>query len=210
MRLVFNVEVKTREATSMKRKILSIAMMVVAAAGLSSAADTYTIDPAHSDVGFKIRHLVSKVTGQFNEFSGTVVADFGNLERSSVRFTIKAASIDTRNGDRDTHLRGEDFFDVEKYPEITFASSAITKAGDSTFNVAGTLTMHGVSREITLPVIYLGEVKDPWGNTKAGYQISTTLNRKDYGMVWNKALDSGSLILGDEVEVEINLEVAKS
>lgn len=183
--------------------------LILALAAVAPAADVYTIDGAHSDVNFKIRHLISKVTGRFGDFDGTVTANFENLDASSVAFSIDAASIDTDNEDRDKHLRSADFFDVEKHPEITFKSSKITKVGDNEYAVTGTFTMIGVSKEITLPVTYLGEVKDPWGNTKAGYELSTTINRKDYGMEWNKALDAGGFILGDDVEILINLEFTK-
>ncbi len=183
--------------------------MILALAAVAPAADVYTIDGAHSDVNFKIRHLISKVTGRFDNFDGTVTVDFENLGASSVTFSIAAASIDTANEDRDKHLRSADFFNVEKYPEITFKSSKITKVGDNDFAVTGTFTMLGVSKDITLPVNYLGEVEDPWGNTKAGYELSTTINRKDYGMEWNKALDAGGFILGEDVEISINLELAK-
>ena len=183
--------------------------MILAIAAVAPAADVYTVDGAHSDVNFKIRHLISKVTGRFDDFDGTVTADFENLDASSVTFTIAAASIDTANEDRDKHLRSADFFNVENHPEITFTSSKITKVSDNDYAVTGTFTMLGTSKKITLPVTYLGEIKDPWGNTKAGYELSATINRKDYGMEWNKALDAGGFILGDEVEISIGLEMAK-
>lgn len=189
----------------MKRNVLVLSLVALAAAGLAHAG-TYTIDQAHSNVSFKVRHLVSKTSGQFNDFDGAIVADFANLDASSVAFTIQAASIDTANEDRDKHLRSEDFFDVETYPEITFVSRKITKSGDNTFAVTGTLTMHGVAKTVTLPVTFLGEGPSPWGGRVAGWEIQTTLDRKDYGIVWNKALDAGGMILGDEVEITINLE----
>jgi len=193
----------------MIRKMLWSFVIACLAAFPVAAADSYAIDSAHSDVSFKVRHLVSKTSGQFTEFDGSITADFENLKTSSVEFTIQAASIDTKNANRDKHLRSPDFFDVEKYPTISFVSEKIVKSGASSFAVAGTLTMHGVSKKVTLPVTYLGEVKDPWGNTKAGFELETTIDRKDYGIVWNKALDSGGAILGDEVEITINLEVLK-
>jgi len=192
----------------MKRNIFFLSIAFLALAGFA-AAGTYTIDQAHSDVSFKVRHLVSKTSGQFTEFDGTIVADFEKLDASSVVFSIKAASIDTKSEDRDKHLRSGDFFDVETYPEISFTSSKITKSGAQSFAVTGTLTMHGVSKTVTLPVIFLGEAKDPWGNTKAGFEIETKVDRKDYGIIWNKALDAGGMILGDEVEITINLETQK-
>ncbi|HEV8579626.1 MAG TPA: YceI family protein [Thermoanaerobaculia bacterium] len=192
----------------MNRKLFA-AVAFTALAALPLRADTFTIDPSHSEVTFQIRHIVSQVRGRFNDFSGTVQMDPNNLPSSSVEFQIKANSIDTNAPDRDKHLRTADFFDVEKYPEITFKSKSIKPAGKDTYNVTGTLTMHGVSKEITLPVTVLGQAKDPWGNTRAGFQTATTLDRKDYGIVWNKALDNGGALLGDDVKVEINLETVK-
>jgi polyisoprenoid-binding protein YceI len=193
----------------MKRITVAMLALLVGLAGAASAADTWTVDKAHSTVTFKIKHLMSKVTGSFGDFDGTITTDFANLGASGVSFTIQAASIDTANADRDKHLRSADFFDVEKFPAITFTSSKITKTGDNTFAVTGTFTMHGVAKEITLPVTFLGAAQDPWGNTKAGFEIATTLSRTDYGIVWNKALETGGFLLGDEVEVMINLQVAK-
>lgn len=173
------------------------------------AADVHTIDAGHSEVSFQVRHLVTQVRGNFNDYEGTINLDPANLEKSSVDFRIKAASIDTNHADRDKHLRGEDFFFAEKHPEITFKSRSIKKAGKDTYHVAGTLTMRGVSKEVTLPVTYLGAVKDPWGNEKAGFATEITLNRKDYGINWNAALDNGGFVLSDEVKVSINLETQK-
>ena len=189
----------------MKRTTFVLSLVLLAAAGLAHSG-TYTIDQAHSNVSFKVRLLVSKTAGQFNDFNGTIVADFADLDASSVAFTIQAASIDTENEDRDKHLRSEDFFDVGTYPEITFVSKKITKSGENTFAVTGTLTMHGVAKTVTLPVTFLGEGPSPWGGRVAGWEIQTTLDRKDYGIIWNKALDAGGMILGDEVEITINLE----
>ena len=193
----------------MRRTTVATLALLVGLAGIASAADTWTIDKAHSEVNFKIKHLMSKVSGRFADFDATITTDFNNLGASGVTFTIQAASIDTANADRDKHLRSPDFFDVEKFPTITFTSSKITKTGDDSFDVTGILTMHGVSKEITLPVTFLGAGQDPWGNTKAGFEVETRLARQDYGIVWNKALETGGFLLGDEVEVTINLEVAK-
>jgi polyisoprenoid-binding protein YceI len=192
----------------MNRKLLAAAALSLLAA-LPARAETYTIDAGHSEVGFKIRHLVSNVRGRFNDFSGTINMDPKNIQNSSVEFRIKAESIDTNQVSRDKHLRAEDFFFVEKYPEITFKSDSVKPAGKDKYNVTGTLTMRGVSKKVTLPVTYTGEVKDPWGNVKAGFETSTTLNRKDYGIVWNQAVDNGGVILGDDVTIEINLETQK-
>ena len=192
----------------MRKKLTLAALFIVLGLGTAAAQGTYAIDSAHARVGFKVRHLVSRVAGSFTEFDGAITADFGNLDASGVELVIKTASIDTANEKRDGHLRSADFFDVEKYPEITFSSSKITKVDDDSYAVAGTLTMHGVSNEITLTVDFLGEM-EAMGGVRAGYELSTTVNRKDYGVSWNRALDSGGFVLGDDVEVSINLEVIK-
>jgi polyisoprenoid-binding protein YceI len=172
-------------------------------------ADTYVIDKNHSDASFQVRHMMSRVRGQFNDYAGTISVDPAKPESASVEFTLKAASIDTANDSRDKDLRGPNFFDVEKFPEITFKSTKVKATGKDKYDVAGTLTIHGVAKEVTLPVQFLGFGKDPWGNEKAGFAIDTTLNRKDFGIVWNKALDNGGVLLGDEVWVSINLEAGK-
>ena len=173
------------------------------------AADVYTVDTVHSDVSFQVRHFASKVRGGFTDFEGTIQADIGKPALSSVVFTIDAASIDTRNEKRDTHLRSEDFFDVAKFPKITFRSTRIAPAGKDRYEVSGTLTMRGVSKEITLPVTYLGTVKDPGGVERASFEIETTLNRKDFGINWNRALDAGGFMLSDDVTASISLETRK-
>jgi polyisoprenoid-binding protein YceI len=192
----------------MRKTTILTALVLVLGFGTVAAQGTYGIDTAHSNVGFKVRHLVSKVSGEFNEFDGTIVANFENLNASSVEITIQAASIDTKNEKRDGHLRSADFFDAESFPEITFKSSKITKIDGDSFAVVGTLTMHGVSKEITLTVDFLGEMT-AMGGTRAGYELTTTLNRKDYGVSWNRALDAGGFVLGDDVEISIALELVK-
>ncbi len=189
----------------MNRKFLA-AVAVTALAALPLGAETYSIDPGHSEVGFTVRHLVTNVRGRFNDFSGKINMDAKNLAGSSVDFHVKATSVDTAVPDRDKHLRTADFFDVEKYPEITFKSESIKSTGKDKYDVTGTLTLHGVSKKVTLPVSFLGQAKDPWGGTRAGFETSTTINRKDYGIVWNKAVDNGGVLLGDEVKVAINIE----
>jgi len=195
----------------MRRTILAmLAATLLAPAYSAAAGDTYTIDGSHSDVTFRIRHLVSKVPGRFTKFEGKIVADAQKPEASTVEITIQAKSIDTANEQRDKHLRSADFFDVTQYPTIEFRSTKVTKTGENHYDVAGTLKMHGVSKDVVLPVEFLGFAKDPWGNERAGFEISTQLNRKDYGIVWNKALDAGGLLLGEEVEISINIEAVKA
>jgi polyisoprenoid-binding protein YceI len=188
-----------------------IAALALSAAGAlaplpAQAAEVYTIDPTHSEVSFQVRHLVTQVRGKFNEYQGTIDLDPAKLESSKVEFRIKAASIDTALPDRDKHLRSEDFFAVEKYPEIVFKSQQIKATGKDTYEVTGPLTLRGVTKTVTLPVTFLGKVRDPWGNDKAGFALETTINRKDYGIVWNAALDNGGVVLGDDVRIAINLE----
>lgn len=190
-----------------KSKILFLAALFAATPLL--AAETFKVDKVHSAVDFRIRHMMSTVTGRFTDFDATVAIDRKNPGASSVEFSIAAASIDTNEVKRDTHLRSPDFFEVEKYPRITFKSTKVTPAAKDRFNVTGNLTMHGVTREITLPVTFLGFGKDPWGNERAGFEIETTLNRKDYGINWNRALDQGGFLLADEVRILIALEAVK-
>jgi polyisoprenoid-binding protein YceI len=184
-----------------------LAALLAAAAALP--AETYVIDKNHSDASFQIRHFASKVRGRFTDFEGTIQADPARPEASSVVFTIKTASIDTSQPDRDKHLRSADFFDAEKFPEITFKSTKFTPAGKDKYDVTGTLTMHGVSKEVTLPVTYLGSVKGPKGADIASFELVTKLNRKDFGISWNRALDAGGYMLSDDVDVQIALETKK-
>ena len=194
----------------MLRRSRSLALFVAGAAVAAAvSAETYVIDKNHSDASFRIRHFASKVRGRFADFEGTIQADPAKPEASSVTFTIKTASIDTSQPDRDKHLRSADFFDAEKFPEITFKSSKFTPTGKDKYDVTGTLTMHGVSKEVTLPVTYLGTVKDPRGTERASFEIDTKLNRKDFGITWNRALDGGGVMLSDDVDVEIALETVK-
>ena len=191
----------------MKRFILTLAAAILA---LPLFADTFAIDKAHSEATFTVRHFVSKVSGKFDDFAGTVNGDLSKPGDASVEFTIKTASVDTGVANRDNHLRSADFFDAEKNPEITFKSTAIKPAAaKNVFNVTGNLTMRGVTKQVTLPVEFLGFAKDPGGNTRAGFSTHTTINRKDYGINWNKALDEGGFMLSDDVDITINLETVK-
>jgi polyisoprenoid-binding protein YceI len=191
-----------------RRTAVAAFVAVVVAATAAGAADSYMFDKAHSDVGFQIRHLVSKVRGRFTDYDGTILVDKARPEASSVLLTIKAASIDTGNAKRDEDLRSANFFEVEKYPDITFKSTSIAAKGQDRYEVTGTLSMHGVNKEVTLPVTFLGFAKmGPMD--KAGFETSITLNRKDYGIVWNRPLDVGGTILGDDVLISINVEANK-
>jgi polyisoprenoid-binding protein YceI len=195
----------------MNMRTASLTALALSLVAVSAGAETYNVDKAHSEVLFSVRHMtVSKVTGRFNDFTGTVTGDPAKPDASSVEFSIKATSIDTNDAGRDKHLRSADFFDVEKFPDITFKSSKIVAKGQNKYDVTGTLTLHGVAKEVTLPVTLAGPVKDPRGNEKVGFETTTTLNRKDYGVSWNRALDAGGVVVSDEVQVTINLEAGKA
>jgi polyisoprenoid-binding protein YceI len=185
--------------------------MVALASGLAASpvvADTFVIDPVHSDASFQVRHFVSNVRGRFTDFQGTIVGDAAKPEAATVEFTVKAASIDTAQPNRDKHLRSADFFDAEKFPEITFKSTKIKAVGKDKYEVIGPLTMRGVTRPVTLLVTNLGSV-GTGKDAKLGFEATTTVNRKDFGIVWNKALDTGGYMLGDAVIVDINIEAGR-
>jgi polyisoprenoid-binding protein YceI len=167
----------------------------------------WQFDPAHSSAEFAVRHMmVSTVKGTFKTLSGTIAYDEANPERSQVGAEIDAASIETGVADRDTHLRSADFFDVQKFPKLTFRSTGIETDGADAGKMHGELTIHGVTRPVSLDVSYLGEVKDPWGNRRRGYTAETSLNRKDFGMTWNMVLDAGGVLVGDKIKVTLNIE----
>ncbi len=181
----------------------------LAVAPSAFAADTYQFDKAHTTVAFQVRHIFTMLGGKFQEFSGTINVDRTKPEASSVEFTIQADSIFTNEPKRDAHLKSPDFFDVAKYPTITFRSKSVKANGKDSWLVTGDLTMRGVTKQLTLPVTFLGEGKDPWGNEKMGFETSTTLNRQDYGISWNKTLDQGGVLVGDEVKVQVSVEANK-
>jgi polyisoprenoid-binding protein YceI len=164
------------------------------------------IDRSHSEVAFQVRHLLSKVRGRFTDFAGTIQFDPAHPEASHVDVIIQAASIYTAERDRDAHLRSADFFDTDRFPTLTFKSTSITPRGDNTYDVAGDLTIRGVTRPVTLAASYLGTAQDPWGNTKFVFEGELTLKRKDFGLTWNAALETGGFLLGDEVKVMLEVQ----
>ncbi len=195
----------------MKKHALSLlAAFAVAIPGAAFAAD-YTIDASHSSADFAVRHLmVSKVRGTFNKLAGTVSYDPKNPEKIVIEATIDAASIDTREPKRDEHLRSADFFDVEKHPTITFKSKKAKARGKGKLDVTGDLTIRGVTKEVVLSVEGLDqEVKDPWGNVRRGAQATAEINRKDFGLTWNQALEAGGVMVGDKVEISIDVELIR-
>jgi polyisoprenoid-binding protein YceI len=181
---------------------LSLALLLPALAAAELAV--YKVDAGHSGVNFTIRHFVTNTPGRFKDFDGTIKYDKQNPPASSVEFTIKAPSIDTDNDDRDNHLRGGDFFEVEKFPTMTFVSKKVAAKDADTLEVTGDLTIKGVTKPITIPVDVLGTAKTPNGE-KAGFESTFTINRKDYGISWNRVMDSGA-VLGDDVKVTISIE----
>lgn len=185
--------------------LFSAALLAVASLSPAVAADTYEFDPAHSTIGFRIRHLFSDVSGRFNKFSGKIVYDETAPEKSSVDVTIQADSIDTANAKRDAHLKTPDFFDVEKYPELTFKGKKVEKKDAKTFVVTGDLTIHGVTREVPVTVEFLGKGKGMEGEPVSGWGASITIDRNEFGVTYN-GLVEGSEILGDEVKIDIQVE----
>lgn len=186
--------------------VLALALIVLAAPLAQAATETFEVDHVHSHVSFKVRHLVSNVTGRFDDFAGTIVVDREDMTKSTVEFYIQATSIDTDNENRDNHLRTSDFFAVDSFPQWSFKSTLVEKAGENSYNVTGDFTMRGVTKSIVVPVTVLGFAPGPRGGTVAGFETSFKVNRKDFGVEWNRTLDAGGLLLGDEVEVTINVE----
>lgn len=175
------------------------------------AKTKWDVDVAHTNVDFSIRHMmVSRVNGSFNQFSAEIEADPQDLTTADISFTIDVASIDTRNEDRDNHLRSADFFDVETYPELTFTSTKIEKTGGDTYNMTGDVSMHGVTKPETFTVSFEGIAKDPMsGNEKAGFEVSGKLKRSEYGLTWNAPLETGGVLVSDEVKINLHIQATK-
>ena len=190
----------------MRQKSLLLATLCVFLTTGSPRAATYAVDPDHTAVSFKIRHLFSNVQGQFNKFEGTVDYEPGKPDTWKTSGTIDAATINTNVQERDKHLRSADFFDVEKYPTISFKSTKVTDANDTGAKMEGLLTIHGVEKPVVLDVAIHGVGKDPWGNTRAGFTATTKINRKDFGLNWNEALEAGGVLVGEEVEINLEIE----
>ena len=187
---------------------MKMILAVVALLSLSSAlrAETYEIDPQHSSVGFRVKHLVGKVPGRFTKFSGTVSYEAGKPESWKTEAKIEAASINTDNENRDKHLNSPDFFDTAKCPDITFKSTKVSDIKGDTAKLAGDLTMHCVTKPVVLDLEIGGATKDPWGNAKAGFTATGMIHRKDWGIVWNKSLDAGGVLLGEDVAITLEVE----
>jgi polyisoprenoid-binding protein YceI len=173
-------------------------------------ADVWAIDQSHSSASFSIRHLmISTVRGAFEGIEGRLVGDIEHLEQASVELTIDVSTVDTRQKDRDKHLLSADFFDVATYPSITFKSKRIEAVGGNRYKVVGDLTIRGTTREVTVDATYGGQSKDPWGGLRAGFTGTVQINRSDYGLVWNQALETGGVLVGDTVNISVDLELVK-
>ncbi|MGH9750428.1 MAG: YceI family protein [Candidatus Polarisedimenticolia bacterium] len=199
--------------------VRALAGAVLAGAALAAAAgpapafaapETYAIDVNHSSVGFKIRHFASRVPGRFNVFEGTIVVDRQDLAKSRVEVTIDAASIDTANADRDAHLKSADFFDVATHPKIVFRSTRVSPSGEGKARIEGDLAIRGTTRPVVLEVEMLGFGPGPGGKTVGGFEAKTRINRQDFKVAWNRAVEGAGLVLGDDVDIVINVEAGKA
>ncbi|WP_246942530.1 YceI family protein [Bacillus pinisoli] len=175
------------------------------------ALTKWAVDPAHSGVDFSVRHMViSSVKGSFDSYTAEIEADLADLTTASISFSVDLASVNTRNADRDNHLRSADFFDVEQFPTLTFTSTSIEKTDEDEYNVTGDVTLHGVTRQETFKVVYEGSGKDPWGNEKVGFSATGKINRGDYGLTWNAALETGGVLVGDQIKVSLEIQASKA
>jgi polyisoprenoid-binding protein YceI len=195
----------------MKRLIASISTIIALSLPALATATTWNIDPDHTNVGFKVRHLmISNVKGSFEKHSGVVDINDKDITKSKVEVSIDTASINTNVQKRDEHLRSADFFDVAKYPTMTFVSKKVAKAGKDKLKVTGDLTLHGITKQVVLDVEGpTGESRDPWGNIRSGAVASTKFNRKDFGLGWNKALETGGVAVGEEITISLEIEMIK-
>lgn len=176
----------------------------------SEKKSNWVIDPMHSEINFKVRHLViTNVSGSFNKFEGSMESDSEDFSDANIVFSAYVDSINTKVADRDTHLKSPEFFDAENHPKIYFQSKKFTKVDDETYNLAGDITIRGVTREIVLNVEYGGKVIDPWGNEKVGFTLTGKLNRKEFGLTWNALTEAGGAVAGDEVKLEMNVEMVR-
>lgn len=189
--------------------VFGIIILAAILCNSSSWADTFKVDPDHTTVEFKIKHLLGYVHGTFDEFEGTVEYDPNSIENSKASGTIQAISINTRVKERDKHLRSKDFFDVEQYPLVTFNSTKILEASPKGGKLEGALKIHGVEKTVVLDVEIHGVAKDPWGNVRAAFTATTKINRKDFGLTWNQFLEAGKVLVGDEVFITLEVEGIK-
>jgi len=177
---------------------------------MSATATTWAIDPTHSEVQFKVKHLViSTVTGHFRKFSGEAVFEGDTPDQGNIRFSIDPASIDTNQEQRDGHLKSPDFFDTEAFPEIAFVSTALTRVSNGQYKLNGNLNIKGVTKPVTVDVEYGGKAVDAYGNTKMGFEVTGTVNRKEFGLTWSAVTEAGSIVVGDDIKFTANIQLAK-
>ncbi|AMM95073.1 YceI family protein [Peribacillus simplex] len=170
----------------------------------------WTVDPTHSSIEFSVKHMmIAKVKGSFGKFEAIISANPSDLTTADIEFTVDVASIDTRNADRDNHLRSADFFDVEKNPTLSFKSTKIVNTDDDEYDVTGNVTLNGITQEETFAITFEGQGKDPWGNEKAGFSGKGKIKRSDYGLTYNAALETGGVLIGDQITLTIEIEAAK-
>ena len=175
------------------------------------AKSKWNLDASHSSVDFSVRHMmIAKVKGTFHSFEANIEADPEDLTTADIEFSVDLSSVDTRSNDRDAHLRSPDFFDVENHPKMTFKATSIRKTGDNEYEVTGDLTIRGVTRPETFTVVYEGGGKDPWGNEKAGFSVTGAIDLTRYGLVWNAVLETGGVLVGEEVKVSLEIEAVKA
>lgn len=187
-----------------------VALFIFAGSNDAFAQSAWTIDGSHSDVSFSVSHLVvSEATGKFKKFNGELKAKSDDFTDADIAFTIDAASINTEDEKRDAHLKSPDFFDVAKYPTITFKSKSFKKVDGNRYKLVGDLTMHGVTKSVELDAVFKGTVKSPWGQTVGAFKLSGSINRADFGLTWNKTLDNNGLLVGETVNITANIEVVK-
>lgn len=194
----------------MKKLSILLSLVLIASLGMYAQKTTYGFDKAHTNVRFSVAHMViSEVDGNFNDFDGKVVTSKEDFSDADISFKINVESINTEDVKRDEHLRGPDFFDVANNPEITFESKSMEKVSEKEYKLTGDLSMNGKTKSVTLDVKYGGTIVDPWGNTKAGFKITGTINRLDWGLKYNSVMDSGGLLIGEEVDIVCNVELIK-
>ncbi len=175
------------------------------------ATTKWSIDPTHSEIGFKVKHMMfTNVSGKFGTYDATITTDGDNFDNADIEFSGEINSVDTGNKDRDNHLKSADFFDGENHPKLTFKSTSFAKVDDENYELTGNLNIRGVEKSIKLPVEFSGLMTDPWGNTKVGLNISGKINRKDWGLNWNSALETGGVLVGEDVKLNIELQFAKA
>lgn len=184
--------------------------VLVLAFSMNAQVNNWSIDKAHSSISFSVSHMViSEVDGRFDKFEGTVTNSKDDFTNAKIQLSIDIASINTGDEKRDKHLKNPDFFDAEKFPKMTFVSSSMKKTTANNYKLIGNLTMHGVTKKVTLDAKYGGTIKDPWGNTKAGFKITGTLNRTDFGLKYNSVMEAGGVMIGEEIEITCKIEIIK-